>query len=30
TCGDKVYRRKVNTRGALAWEPPHKPAAPKL
>lgn len=30
TCVDKVYRRKVNTRGALAWEAPHKPAAPKL
>lgn len=30
TCGDKVYRRKPNTRGVNAWEAPIKPAAPKL
>ncbi|MEY4687572.1 MAG: hypothetical protein RIR76_1595 [Verrucomicrobiota bacterium] len=30
TCGDQVYRRKVNTRGAFAWEAPHKPAPPRL
>jgi sugar lactone lactonase YvrE len=30
TCVDKVYRRKLNTRGAHAWEAPHKPAAPRL
>ena len=30
TCVDKVYRRRVNTRGALAWEEPHKPAPPRL
>ena len=30
TCGDQVYRRKVNTRGAFAWEAPYKPAPPRL
>lgn len=30
TCVDRVYRRRVNTRGALAWEEPHKPAPPRL
>jgi len=30
TCNDKVYKRKLNTRGANAWEPPFKPEKPKL
>jgi sugar lactone lactonase YvrE/enterochelin esterase-like enzyme len=30
TCGDRVYSRKVKVRGANAWQPPHKPAAPRL
>jgi gluconolactonase len=30
TAGDRVYKRKVNARGANAWAPPHKPAAPRL
>ncbi len=30
TCVDKVYRRKLNTRGVHAWEAPSKPAAPRL
>ena len=30
TCGDKVYRRKLKIRGANAWAPPSKPAAPRL
>jgi len=30
TCGDKVYRRKLKIRGAPAFEPPHKPANPRL
>ncbi|GAB2764186.1 SMP-30/gluconolactonase/LRE family protein [Rhabdobacter roseus] len=29
-CADKVYRRPLKVRGAQAFEPPHKPAAPKL
>ena len=29
TAGDRVYKRRVNTRGANAWAPPFKPAAPK-
>jgi gluconolactonase len=29
-CRDKVYRRKVKTRGANAWQSPVKPAAPRL
>lgn len=29
-CGDKVYRRKLNVKGANAWDKPNKPAAPKL
>jgi sugar lactone lactonase YvrE/enterochelin esterase-like enzyme len=28
--GDKVYRRKLNTRGANTFEPPIKPANPRL
>jgi sugar lactone lactonase YvrE/enterochelin esterase-like enzyme len=30
TCGDKVYRRKVKTRGALHFAPPITPAPPRL
>jgi gluconolactonase len=30
TCGDKVYKRKLNVKGANAWEKPNKPVAPKL
>ncbi len=30
TCGDKVYRRKLNTRGVNAFEAPVKPSNPKL
>ncbi len=30
TCGDRVYSRKVQVQGANAWQPPHKPAAPRL
>jgi sugar lactone lactonase YvrE/enterochelin esterase-like enzyme len=30
TCGDRVYARKVKVRGAQAWQPPHKPAPPRL
>jgi sugar lactone lactonase YvrE len=30
TCGDKVYRRRLNAVGANGWDVPHKPAAPKL
>lgn len=30
TCGDKVYRRKVNARGSVSWEPPTKPPKPGL
>ena len=30
TCGDKVYRRKLKVRGAQSFEPPFKPAAPRL
>jgi gluconolactonase len=30
TCGDKVYKRKLKVKGALAWEAPNKPAAPRL
>jgi len=29
-CGDKVYSRKLKVKGAEAWQPPHKPAAPGL
>lgn len=29
-CGDKVYKRKVKVKGAHAWQPPIKPAAPRL
>jgi sugar lactone lactonase YvrE/enterochelin esterase-like enzyme len=30
TCGDRVYKRKVKVQGAQAWQPPIKPAAPRL
>lgn len=30
TCGDRVYKRKVKVQGAQAWQPPLKPAAPRL
>jgi gluconolactonase len=30
TCGDKVFRRKLNAVGANAWDVPNKPAPPKL
>ncbi len=29
-CGDKVYKRKLKCRGANAFQPPHKPAPPRL
>ncbi len=30
TCGDKVYSRRVKVKGANNYEPPLKPAAPRL
>lgn len=30
TCGDKVFRRKVKVTGVNAYQPPFKPAPPKL
>ena len=30
TCNDKVYKRKLNTTGANAWDKPIKPQAPRL
>jgi sugar lactone lactonase YvrE/enterochelin esterase-like enzyme len=30
TCGDKVYRRRLNVAGAQAWAAPVKPPAPRL
>jgi gluconolactonase len=30
TCGEKVYKRTVKVKGANAYEPPVKPAAPRL
>lgn len=30
SCGDKVYRRKLNVRGANPFETAYKPAAPRL
>ena len=30
TCGDKVYKRKLNVTGANAWAEPIKPAPPRL
>jgi gluconolactonase len=29
-CGDKVYKRKLKTKGAMTYQAPHKPAAPRL
>jgi len=28
--GDKVYKRKLKVQGALPWDKPIKPAAPRL
>jgi len=30
TCGDKVFKRRLNVTGANAWDMPIKPAPPKL
>jgi len=30
TCGDKVFKRRLNARGVNAFEPPFKPAPPRL
>ncbi len=30
TCGDRVYSRKVKVKGAQSWQPPLKPAPPRL
>jgi sugar lactone lactonase YvrE len=30
TCGDRVYRRRVRAIGAHAWQPPLRPAPPRL
>jgi len=30
TCGDKVYKRKLNAHGVQAWDVPVKPPAPRL
>jgi gluconolactonase len=30
TCGDRIYSRKVKVQGAQGWQPPHKPAPPRL
>ena len=30
TAGDKVFKRKLKTRGANSWEAPNKPATPRL
>lgn len=30
TCGDRIFGRKVKVQGANAWQPPNKPAAPRL
>jgi gluconolactonase len=30
TCGDKVYRRKLKVAGVFSFQPPFKPAPPKL
>ncbi|GAB3945998.1 SMP-30/gluconolactonase/LRE family protein [Spirosoma harenae] len=30
TCGDKVYKRKLNVKGANPWDKPIKPATPRL
>jgi hypothetical protein len=30
TNGDKVFKRKVKTKGVLSWRAPIKPAPPRL
>jgi sugar lactone lactonase YvrE len=30
TCGDKVFKRKLNVQGVNAWMAPNKPAVPRL
>jgi sugar lactone lactonase YvrE len=30
TCGDKVYKRKVNARGVIPWQEPVMPPTPRL
>ena len=30
TCGDKVFKRKVNMQGAYPWQPPIKLSKPRL
>ena len=30
TCGDRVYKRKLKVKGALSWDKPVKPSAPRL
>jgi hypothetical protein len=30
TCGDKVFRRKINATGTAPWEAPVKPPKPGL
>jgi sugar lactone lactonase YvrE len=30
TAGDKVFKREMKSRGANPWQPPFKPAAPRL
>jgi gluconolactonase len=30
TCGDSVYKRKTMAKGVLNFQPPIKPAAPRL
>jgi gluconolactonase len=30
TCGDKLYKRKLNVTGANGWADLNKPVAPKL
>ncbi|HTX22894.1 MAG TPA: SMP-30/gluconolactonase/LRE family protein [Candidatus Aquilonibacter sp.] len=30
TCGDKLFKRKLNVTGANGWDAPNKPAPPKL
>ncbi|MEW6126245.1 MAG: SMP-30/gluconolactonase/LRE family protein [Acidobacteriota bacterium] len=30
TCGDKIYKRKLNVKGAQSWAAPIKPAPPRL
>ncbi|HSH93593.1 MAG TPA: SMP-30/gluconolactonase/LRE family protein [Roseimicrobium sp.] len=30
TCGDTIYKRKLKVKGAMNWQPPVKPATPRL